>query len=470
MHEPKSLRDLPSITALLSHSETASLLHRFGQQAVTEAFREAVETWRQRLAEGQVPPDRLLEAVWQEAGVILRRRARTGLRPVINATGVIVHTNLGRSVLAEAAAKAVYEIARSYNNLEANLETGTRSSRHAHIADRLRRVIGAEAGAVFNNNAAAVMLALAAVAEGREVIVSRGQLVEIGGSFRVPEVIEQSGCILREVGATNRTHLRDYEGALGENSAAILRAHQSNYRIIGFTTEPSLKELADLAHAHGLPLIDDLGSGALLDLAALGVGEEPTVAESLAAGADIVTFSGDKLLGGPQCGIAVGRADLIEAMKKHPLARAVRCGKLTIAALSATLDLIADPPRALREIPTLHAATEPVEEVAARAEQLAGLLREALPAGVQIAVVRDRSARVGGGSLPEQELETASVYLTPSGGLSPNELARRLRLGEPSVYPRVHSDALVLDARTVFHTQVEDLAGAVIRALTEPGE
>ncbi|MCE5216675.1 L-seryl-tRNA(Sec) selenium transferase [bacterium] len=470
MHEPKDLRDLPSITALLNHPETASLVLRFGPQAVTEAFREAVETWRQRLTEGAMPPAPLLEAVWQEAEAVLRRTARTGLRPVINATGVIVHTNLGRSVLAEAAAKAVYDIARSYNNLEADLETGTRSSRHAHIADRLRRVIGAEAGAVFNNNAAAVMLALATVAKGREVIVSRGQLVEIGGSFRVPEVIEQSGCILREVGATNRTHLRDYERALGENSAALLRAHQSNYRIIGFTTEPSLKELADLAHAHGLPLIDDLGSGALVDLAALGVGEEPTVAESLAAGADIVTFSGDKLLGGPQCGIAVGRPDLIEAMKKHPLARAVRCGKLTIAALSATLDLIADPPRALREIPTLRAATEPIEEVAARAEQLAGLLRESLPAGVQIAVVRDTSARVGGGSLPEQELETASVYLTPSDGPSPNELARRLRLGEPSVYPRVHRDALILDARTVFNSQVEDLAGAVIRALTEAGE
>lgn len=461
----EDLRRLPQVGALLGTSKAQELLRRHPQPQVADALREAICALREAIVAGGAVPDDLPAAALQMAAQALERVARTGLRPVINATGIIVHTNLGRSVLAESAARAVYEVARSYNNLEADLETGRRSSRHAHIESRLKTVLGAEAGAVFNNNAAAVMLALAALAAGREVIVSRGQLVEIGGSFRIPEVISQSGCILREVGATNRTHLRDYERAINDQTAAILNAHHSNYRIIGFVTEPTVAELAELAHSRGLPLVQDLGSGALFDLAEWGVGEEPTVGASLAAGADVVTFSGDKLLGGPQCGIAVGRPDLIEAMKKHPLARAVRCGKLTIAALTATLDLLADPKRAMSEIPTLRAATEPVEDVRARAEALAAEIRERCGPNLALEVVVDRSARVGGGSMPEQELPTASVHLQPPAGLSANELARRLRTGEPAVYPRVQEAALILDARTLFPEQVAPTAAAVAAVL-----
>jgi L-seryl-tRNA(Ser) seleniumtransferase len=460
----EDLRRLPQVGALLGAEQAVALLQRHSHSRVTQALRQAVAALRDAILAGEDVPADLAAVALQMAAADLDRTARSGLRPVINATGVIVHTNLGRSVLAESAARAAYEVARSYSNLEADLETGRRSSRHAHIESRLKTVLGAEAGAVFNNNAAAVMLALAALAAGREVIVSRGQLVEIGGSFRIPEVIAQSGCILREVGATNRTHLRDYERAINDQTAAILHAHHSNYRIIGFVTEPTVPELAELAHARGLPLVEDLGSGALFDLAAWGVGEEPTVGASLAGGADVITFSGDKLLGGPQCGIAVGRPDLIEAMKKHPLARAVRCGKLTIAALTATLDLLADPERAMQEIPTLRAATEPLEAVRARAEALAAELCAQCP-DLALQVVVDRSARVGGGSMPEQELETAAVHLQPPAGLSANELARRLRIGEPAVYPRAQEGALILDARTLFPEQVAPTAAAVAAAL-----
>lgn len=470
------LSALPAVGALLESAEAAPLLASYPRERVVGALRECVAEARARLLAGDASVAAAEGALLAAAAERLAGRRRRGLRPVINATGVIVHTNLGRSVLAESAARAVYEVACSYSNLEADLEAGRRGSRQAHIEGCLREIVGAEAGAVFNNNAAAVMLSLAALAQGKEVIVSRGQLVEIGGSFRIPDVMAHSGCVLKEVGATNRTHLHDYERALGENTGAIFRAHPSNYRIVGFVSQPDARELAELAHRHGLPLIDDLGSGALLDFAALGVGTEPTVAESLAAGADLVTFSGDKLLGGPQCGIAVGRRDLIERMRKHPLARAVRVDKMTLAALAATLDLFVDPDAALREIPTLRLATEPAPAVRARAEELAQMIRERLPAGVAaLTVVCDDSARIGGGSLPEQTLATAAVHLRPGGCCPVDELARRLRVGEPAVYPRIQDDALVLDCRTVFPEQVAAVAGAVAAALgpgqgCEPGE
>ena len=467
MDNESILRRLPAISALLETPRCRELVSRHGHSAVTRALREAVQERRESLPTAEAPPENLGEQIVTRAAALLQERARMGLRAVINATGIIVHTNLGRSVLAEAAAQAACDIARSYSNLEANLETGRRASRHDHIEQRLQELLGVEAGAVFNNNAAAVMLALAAIARDREVIVSRGQLVEIGGSFRIPEVIGHSGCILREVGATNRTHLRDYEQAIGDNTAAILHAHHSNYRIIGFTSEPSIRELAELGRARGLPVIVDLGSGALFDLAALGVGEEPTAPETLAAGADLVTFSGDKLLSGPQCGIAVGRADLIERMKRHPFARAVRVDKMTIAALAATLDIIADPQRAVQELPTLRAATEPLEAVRRRAEALAAAISAAAPPGTQVSVVTDRSARVGGGSLPEQELDTAAVHVALPQGGALADLARLLRMGDPAVYPRIQDDAVVLDARTIFPHQVQDAARAVAMAVAE---
>lgn len=470
MDNENTLRRLPAISTLLETAECRGLVSRHGHSAVTRALREAVQEHRESPPPAEAGRNELAARVISRAAALLEARTRSGLRAVINATGVIVHTNLGRSVLAEAAARAAYDIARSYSNLEADLEAGRRASRHDHIQQRLGDLLGVEAGAVFNNNAAAVMLALAAIARDREVIISRGQLVEIGGSFRIPEVISHSGCILREVGATNRTHLRDYEQAIGDNSAAILYAHHSNYRIIGFTSEPSIRELAELGRARGLPVIVDLGSGALFDLAAPGVGQEPTAPEVLAAGADLVTFSGDKLLSGPQCGIAVGRADLIERMKRHPFARAVRVDKMTIAALAATLDILADPQRALAELPTLRTASEPLETVRRRAEALAAEISAGAPPGTQVGVVTDRSARVGGGSLPEQELDTAAVHVTPAGAGGLAEFARLLRTGDPAVYPRIRDDAVVLDARTIFAHQVEDAARAVVAALAQLAE
>jgi L-seryl-tRNA(Ser) seleniumtransferase len=463
--DPDPLRALPAISRLLETPAAAVLLDAHPRPAVVDALRQAVDQWRQRLQEGPAPDDLEGEVLRLAAGALLAR-SRSGLRPVINASGIIVHTNLGRSVLAESAARAAYEVARNYSNLEADLETGRRGSRQAHVASRIQELTGAPAAAVFNNNGAAVLLALAAIARGREVIVSRGQLVEIGGSFRIPEVIEQSGCILREVGATNRTHLRDYQRAINENTAAILRAHASNYRIIGFTSEPDLPSLVALAHEHGLPLVDDLGSGALLDMAALGLGPEPTLQQSLAAGADLVTFSGDKLPGGPQCGIVVGRPDLVEAMKRHPLARAIRVDKMVIAALAATLDLFVDPQVALREVPTLRAATEPLEVVRDRAQRLADALAPGLPAGVECHLHQDHSARVGGGSLPEQELETVSVRLPATPRLAAADLARALRVGDPSVYPRVEDDAVVLDARTLMEHQIAPATAAILAAVS----
>ncbi len=458
------LRHLPSVHSLLQTAAAQELEIRYGHERLVAEIRRALDRLRAAVLQDGAHPIPTADEFLLDVGAALAAATAPSLRPVINATGVIVHTNLGRSVLAEAAARAVYDIARSYSNLEADLARGCRSSRHVHISRRLAQIVGAPAALVVNNNAAAVMLALAAIARDREVIVSRGQLVEIGGAFRIPEVIQQSGCILREVGSTNRTHLHDYQRAIGDNTAAILRAHQSNYRIIGFTVQPSLRELCDLAHGHGLPVVDDLGSGALLDLQALGVGAEPTVRESIEAGADVITFSGDKLLGGPQCGIAVGRPELIEAMQKHPLARAVRVGKLTIAALAATLELTVDPARAMAQIPTLRAATEPQASVEARARELAQAIGAQAAGEVSVTVVTDRSARVGGGSLPEEELPTASVRLA-AAGISADELARRLRLGDPAVYTRIQDDHVVLDARTIFPQQVQATAKAVAAAI-----
>jgi len=461
-----NLRGLPAISALLECPQAQELIDRHGRGPALAALRSAVDELRSEITAGREAPKDMTASAMARAQEIAEGISRDALRPVINATGVIIHTNLGRSVLAEQAIQAVVRACRSYNNLEADLEQGRRSSRHVHVEQRLQSVIGAQAGAVFNNNAAAIMLALAALAAGREVIISRGQLIEIGGSFRMPEVIEQSGCILREVGATNRTHLRDYEAAINENTAAILLAHPSNYRIIGFTSEPETAHIAELAHGHGLPLLDDLGSGCLVDMQALGVGKEPTPQDSLGAGADIVTFSGDKLLGGPQCGIAVGRPELIDRMKKHPLARAVRVGKMTIAALDATLRILGDPQQAIESIPTLRAATEPLETVVQRAGAIAeGITRSAAP-GASACVVTDRSARTGGGSLAEHGLETAAVRVVPPPSLSLGEVARRLRTGEPAVYSRTADDALVLDARTVLPHEVENLIAATRAALT----
>ncbi|HEY8776228.1 MAG TPA: L-seryl-tRNA(Sec) selenium transferase [Gaiellaceae bacterium] len=419
------LRDLPSVDALARESE---------DPLAVEAARKVVARARELLQRGDDPGDLRANLQTELSAARVPR-----LRRVINATGVIVHTNLGRAPLAEAAIDRVREIARGYSNLEYDLTAGGRGSRQDHVTDILSRLTGAEAALVVNNNAAAVMLALAALAEGREVLVSRGELIEIGDGFRIPDVLERSGARLREVGTTNRTRAADYENAIGPETAVLLRVHQSNFRVVGFTEQPSLREVADIAGRHDLPLVDDLGSGALVD-----VGDEPTARGSLAAGAGLVCFSGDKLLGGPQAGIVVGRADLVEKLRRHPLQRALRADKLTLAALEGTLALAVDAPD---QIPVLRMLREPPEVVKARAAHLAELVG---------GDVEETVARAGGGSLPLTELSSFACAVEEG-------LAVKLRAGDPPVIAVVRDGRTLLDCRTLSDGEVEEVAGAVRR-------
>jgi L-seryl-tRNA(Ser) seleniumtransferase len=417
------LRDLPSVDELARQSD---------DPLAVEAARKVVARAREQIQRGDDPGD-LAALLQNELGA-----ARTPhLRRVINATGVIVHTNLGRAPLAEAALDRVREIARGYSNLEYDLAAGGRGSRQWHIADSLRRLTGAEAALVVNNNAAAVMLVLAALAEGREVLVSRGELIEIGDGFRIPDVLERSGARLREVGTTNRTRASDYEAAIGTETAVLLRVHQSNFRVVGFAAQPSLGELANIARRHDLPLVDDLGSGALID-----IGDEPTARASLAAGADLVCFSGDKLLGGPQAGIVLGRAELVERLRRHPLQRALRADKLTLAALEGTLALAVDAPD---EIPVLRMLREPVAAVRARAARLAELVH---------GDIEETVARAGGGSLPLTELPSFACAVE-------EELAVKLRAGDRPVIAVVRDGRTLLDCRTLTDAEADEVAVAV---------
>ena len=417
------LRDLPSVDDLARTSD---------DPLAVDAARTVLSRARDRIRAGERPGD-LADALRRE----LESVRAPSLRRVINATGVIVHTNLGRAPLARAALDHVVAAAQGYSNLEYDIAAGARGSRQTHVTDLLRRLTGAEAALVVNNNAAAVMLALAALAEGREVIVSRGELIEIGDGFRIPDVLTRSGARLREVGTTNRTRAADYEQAIGPETAVLLRVHQSNFRVVGFTEQPALAELARVAQAHGLPLVDDLGSGALVDL-----GDEPTARASLAAGAELVCFSGDKLLGGPQAGIIAGRADLVERLRRHPLQRALRADKLTLAALEGTLLLALDAPD---QIPALRMLREPAEQVRARAQRLA-----AATGGD----VEETVARAGGGSLPLAELPSYACALE-------EDLAEPLRLGDPPVVGILRDGRLLLDCRTLTSAEADEVAAAV---------
>jgi L-seryl-tRNA(Ser) seleniumtransferase len=428
---PRTLRDLPSIDRLLAEERLAAEPH----ELAVAAARVVLERAREELQAGGTPAP-LVDSVLEE----LARVRRPSLRRVLNATGVLVHTNLGRAPLAEAALERVAEIGAGYSNLEYDLVAGARGSRQEHLAPLLCRLTGAEAALVVNNNAAAVLLALAALAEEREAVVSRGELIEIGDGFRIPDVLARSGARLVEVGTTNRTRTVDYERAIGPETAVVLRVHQSNFRVVGFTEQPALSDLAQIAHAHDLPLVDDLGSGALVPL-----GDEPTPAESLRAGADLVTFSGDKLLGGPQAGIVVGRAGLVERLRRHPLQRALRADKLTLSALEGTLGLALDAARAQAEIPILRMLHEPVERVRTRAERLAGLVG---------GEVEETMARVGGGALPLVELPSAACAVE-------EELAALLRVGEPPVIAVVRDGRTLLDCRTLADGEVDEVAAAV---------
>jgi len=461
---PSLLRRIPKIDRVLLEPALAPLLERHGRAMVTEAARRVTDDLRAALLQGEAPAlnGELLAAVCARVAQRLDRAARRSLRRAINATGVVLHTGLGRAVLSQAAADAVSEAARSHSLLEVDPESGERGSRLAHVSGLLRELTGAEDALVVNNNAAAVLLAISALSAGREVVISRGQLVEIGGSFRIPDVIRSGGARLVEVGATNKVHLWDYEDALTAETALLLRVHPSNFRMVGFTEEPSLEELVALGRRRGVPVMDDLGSGALVDLTRYGLVAEPTVHASVAAGADVITFSGDKLLGGPQAGLVIGKKVFLDRMKRHPLMRVVRLDKMTLAALEATLRLYRDEARAMREIPTLAALSASPALIAARAEALARRLE---PLGLEVRLEAGVS-QVGGGSLPGEALPTTLVCLR-SPSTSAGELARRLRTGEPSVWGRVHRDRLVFDLRTVGEDEIEEMARAV-QAATGP--
>ena len=439
-----SLRDLPSVDELLQTGEAKDFIASSGRPLTLSALRAALEQARDQFTAHQAlltTPELL-----QRAGAMLAEWTAPSLFPVINATGVVLHTNLGRAPLSRSAIQAVQEVALGYSNLEFDLRKGARGSRLLHAEALLKRLTGAEAALVVNNNAAAVLLALTALARRRAVVIGRTQLIEIGGGFRIPDVMKQSGARLVEVGTTNRVHLNDYATAIAESAPAlILRAHQSNFRIIGFTTEPGLPELGRLAHQHELPLLDDLGSGVLLDTARYGLTHEPTIAESLAAGADLVTFSGDKLLGGPQAGIILGQAELVNRLKKHPLARAIRADKLCLAALSATLlHYLKD--EAESQIPIWRMIAAAPQALQARAQGWAADLGKG-------EVLASRSA-VGGGSLPEETLPT---YVLALDSRSPNRLMERLRQARPPLIARLEADRVLLDPRTVLPEQDAEL-------------
>jgi L-seryl-tRNA(Ser) seleniumtransferase len=449
MTDPR--RHLPSVDTLLGRPEIAALVGVHPRSLVVRAVRDALD--HTRGAGAAEPPEGWPAAVHAR----LARAAAPSFVPVINATGVVLHTNLGRAPLAGPAIEALQRAAAGYATLEYDIGRGARGSRHRHCRDLLVELTGAEDALVVNNAAGGVLLALAALARGGEAIVSRGELVEIGGAFRIPDVMARSGAELVEVGTTNRTHLKDYEQALTHQTRVLLKVHRSNFRLTGFTAEVSAAELAQLARAAGAATLYDLGSGLLLDLAPWGLAGEPTVAQAVASGVDLVVVSGDKLLGGPQAGILVGRAAAIAACRDDPLARAVRSDKLTLAALEATLALYRDPERARREIPVLRMLTEDVDDIRRRGEAL----REGVGGAASLI---EGESEVGGGSFPGTTLKTWLVALT-SDRLTSDGLAERLRGGDPPVVARIQDGRVLLDARTIFPDQVAAAAGAVHAAL-----
>jgi L-seryl-tRNA(Ser) seleniumtransferase len=396
------------------------------------------------------------EKILEEA----RKTMKPDFRRVINATGVVLHTNLGRAPLSPSAMETVREVSEGYSNLEQRVETGERGSRQEHLEPLLCRLTGAEAAIVVNNNAAAVLLVLSALAREREVIVSRGQLVEIGDSFRLPDIMKQSGAVLVEVGTTNRTCLADYKKAIGPETALMMRVHQSNYRIVGYTEDVPLGELVDLGKQYSIPVAEDLGSGSLVDLDAKGLPGEHAVSESIRQGADLVTFSGDKLLGGPQAGIIVGSRRHIEALRRHPLTRALRVDKMTVGALEATLLEYLDPEGVWKKVPALRMLTEPLESVKRRAARLRRILDRAAPAGLEYFVIQDIS-RAGGGSLPTAEIPTYCLSVS-HGQLSSAALEERLRKADPPVLGRLKDDRLFLDMRTVADVEVSVLGDILL--------
>ncbi len=460
----KVLREIPAVDELLKQPEIKQLLASHSQAQIVQEIRKVIQSLREKILSGAVSEVNQTQLINQVLSAI-KQSERFNLRPVINATGVVLHTNLGRAVLAQSARQAVNRVIQGYCNLEIDLETGKRGSRYSALEGIITELTGAEAALVVNNNASAVLLALGTLAKGKEVIVSRGQLVEIGGSFRIPEVMAQSGAVLVEVGTTNKTYPKDYEKAINEQTGLLLNVHTSNYRIVGFTRETTVAELVQLGEQYKLPVMCDLGSGFLVDLSRYGLPKEPTVQETVKAGADVVTFSGDKLLGGPQAGIIVGKKRYIEAMKKNPLTRAVRIDKFTVAALEATLREYLNSEQALQNIPTLRMLTESKESLYQRARSLADVLALKLKDYAEV-TFEEGSSQVGGGAMPTAEMPTGLIVVNPQT-MSVETLVYRLRTGTPSVVGRVQGERLLLDVRTLQDGDSEPLLNALLAALKE---
>ncbi len=445
MKKQEMMRNIPSIEKILNWPEIKESLEILDHEHVTKIVRDNVDDLRKRLMAGEKPAaDDLKKSILHE----IQDLVSPYFCHAVNGLGIVLHTGLGRAPFNERIADIVRDMSKGYSRLQIDDE-GKRSDRYRKISRLLQVLTGAEAGIIVNNNAAATMLVLSAMAKGREVIISRGQLIEIGGSYRIPDVMAQSGAIMREVGTTNRTHLKDYEGAINENTAALLRVHQSNYRIIGFTKEVPLEELIGLGKKHNIPVIDDLGSGALIDLSKYGLPKEPMVQESIKAGADIACFSGDKLIGGPQCGIVAGRKTYVEAIKKNPLTRALRCDKLTNAVLEAVLQLFLMKEEALiRTHPIFSILLKPLDEIKQAAERCAQAVDKYCGKALELTVRSDKS-EIGGGSLSTEQLPTY-VIAVKAKGIAVDDLARALRRYRTPVYGRVCDDTFLLDFRTVL--------------------
>lgn len=464
MNKGKILSSLPSVDELLNNEGIINLLEEIPRNVVVNEIRNNLEKYRRQilsmdeesLDKFKIDIERIIFDIISSSYEFMKMN----LREVINGMGTILHTNLGRALLSEAIRDQVWSVAGGYSTLEIDILTGKRGIRYSHVVEIIKFITKAEDALVVNNNAAAVMLALSTMAKDREVIVSRGELVEIGGSFRVPEVMKQSGTKLVDVGTTNKTHLWDYESAITENTAALLKVHTSNYRILGFTDSVSLKELVELGKKNNIPVIEDIGSGVLVDLRKYGLGYEPTVQESIAAGIDVVTFSGDKLLGGPQAGIIIGKKCYIDKMKKNQLTRAFRIDKLTLVALEATLKLYLDEEKAIKTIPTLRMLTEPLDSVNKKAKTLYDMILSK-KLDLEIGIDKDYS-EVGGGALPLEELPTYVVTIRPNN-ISSSQLEDRLRKYSTPIFTRVNDDRVIIDLRTVKEEQYE----TIVQALTE---
>lgn len=458
------LRRIPSITDLLKSERVAAWLREQPLSVVSRCLRQAAADLRQDILKDSVgacgTEHVSADAVLDRAADVLARATTPHIRAAINATGIILHTGLGRAVFADSVVDSIESELKGYATLAVDPETGERAERDELVEYILKELTGAEAATVVNNNAAATLLVLAGLTARKDVLVSRGQLIEIGGSFRLPEVMQQSGARLVEVGATNRTHAKDYANAVSADTAAILRVHPSNYRIIGFTSEPTLPELVEIAHGHGALLIDDLGAGALVDLAKFGLPHEPMVSESVAAGADIVLFSGDKLIGASQAGIIVGRKPLIDALRKHPLMRAVRADKTCLMVLERTLQLFRDQDRLRQLHPTYRMLCATVEQLEARAGELIRLIARSAP-GVSVAI-RPSTAYLGSGSLPAEAIPSVAVQVSVAD-LGASELSRRLRIDNACVFGRIENERVLLDVRTVTDEQCGKIASALGR-------